>query len=41
MQGKTIVYLLEENSPIGAIVLADLIKEESKEAIDRLKSTGN
>lgn len=40
MQGKTIVYLLEENSPIGAIALADLIKEESKEAIDRLKSTG-
>jgi Cu2+-exporting ATPase len=40
MQGKTIVYVLEENSLIGAIALADLIKEESKEAIDKLKSMG-
>ncbi|TFF89034.1 MAG: copper-translocating P-type ATPase [Promethearchaeota archaeon] len=39
-QGKTIVFLLKENSVIGAIALADLIREESKEAIDKLKSMG-
>ena len=39
-QGKTIVYLLERNNIIGAIALADIIREESKEAIDRLKSMG-
>jgi len=37
-QGKTIVYVLFENKVIGAIALADLIREESKEAINRLKS---
>lgn len=39
-QGKTIVYILVENEIIGAIALADLIREESKEAIDKLKSMG-
>ena len=36
-QGKTIVYLLFEEKPVGAIALADIIREESKDAIDRLK----
>jgi Cu2+-exporting ATPase len=39
-QGKTIVYVLKENEVIGAIALADLIREESKEAINKLKSMG-
>jgi len=39
-QGKTVVYSLLENKVIGAIALADLIREESKEAIERLKSMG-
>jgi P-type Cu2+ transporter len=37
-QGKTIVFLLEEIRPIGAIALADVIRKESREAIDKLKS---
>jgi P-type Cu2+ transporter len=37
-QGKTVVLLLEENRPIGAIALADIIRVESKEAIEKLKS---
>jgi P-type Cu2+ transporter len=37
-QGKTVVYLLEENKPVGAIALADIVRKESREAIDKLKS---
>jgi P-type Cu2+ transporter len=37
-QGKTVVLLLEENRPLGAIALADVIRVESKEAIEKLKS---
>ena len=36
-QGKTIVYVLMENRLIGAIALADIIRDESKEAIKKLK----
>jgi Cu2+-exporting ATPase len=39
-QGKTIVYILLEDKIIGAIALADLVREESKEAISKLKSLG-
>ncbi|HEC92275.1 MAG TPA: HAD family hydrolase, partial [Candidatus Atribacteria bacterium] len=39
-QGKTIVYLLKDNIPIGALALADIIREESKEAITKLKEMG-
>lgn len=39
-RGKTIVFLLEEDRLIGAIALADIIREESREAIRRLKSMG-
>jgi Cu2+-exporting ATPase len=39
-QGKTIVYILLDNKLIGIIALADLIREESREAIDKLKSAG-
>ncbi|MFC2159397.1 heavy metal translocating P-type ATPase [Actinomycetota bacterium] len=36
-QGKTIVYILMDNKLIGAIALADIIREESKSAIKKLK----
>ncbi|RPH71338.1 HAD family hydrolase, partial [bacterium] len=39
-QGKTVVFLLEEDKPVGALALADIIRKESKEAITRLKSMG-
>ncbi len=39
-QGKTIVYVLMEGKMMGVIALADLIREESREAVRRLKSMG-
>ena len=39
-EGKTIVYVFREDSIIGAIVLADTIREESHKAIKDLKKSG-
>jgi len=39
-QGKTVVFLLDENKPVGAIALADIIRKESRQAIERLKAAG-
>lgn len=39
-QGKTVVFLLSENRPVGAIALADIIRKESREAIQKLKAAG-
>jgi Cu2+-exporting ATPase len=39
-QGKTVVFVLIDNKLTGAIALADIIREESKEAIQQLKSLG-
>jgi P-type Cu2+ transporter len=39
-QGKTVVYVLFDDEPVGAIALADIIREESKEAVKRLKELG-
>ncbi|MGB9175118.1 MAG: heavy metal translocating P-type ATPase [Methanoregula sp.] len=39
-QGKTVVFLLDEERPVGVLALADIIRKESKEAISRLKSMG-
>lgn len=39
-QGKTVVFLLVEGKPAGAIALADIIREESKEAIAEFKKLG-
>ena len=39
-QGKTVIYVLIENQLKGAIALADIIRPESKEAIERLKKMG-
>ena len=39
-EGKTVVFVLMENKLAGAIALADIIREESKEAIKQLKEMG-
>ncbi len=39
-QGKTVVYVFVGNDLIGAIALADVIRPESKEAIDALHAMG-
>ncbi len=39
-QGQTLVYVLEEEKPLGAVALADIIREESREAVKRLKAQG-
>ena len=38
--GKTAVYVVVDDELIGAIVLGDVIREESREAIDKLKEMG-
>jgi P-type Cu2+ transporter len=39
-QGKTVVFVLMENKVIGAIALADIIRNESKETVEKLKQMG-
>lgn len=39
-QGKTVIYVVIDGDLTGAIALADIIREESKEAIARLKEMG-
>ncbi|TSC65603.1 MAG: putative copper-exporting P-type ATPase B [Candidatus Doudnabacteria bacterium Gr01-1014_77] len=39
-QGKTVVYVISDTEVIGVITTADLIREESKEAIRNLNSLG-
>lgn len=39
-QSKTIVFILEDQKILGAIALADIVREESKETIKKLKSFG-
>jgi Cu2+-exporting ATPase len=39
-EGKTVVFLLAEEKPVGAIALADIIRKESGEAVARLKGMG-
>ncbi|AGK60299.1 copper-(or silver)-translocating P-type ATPase [Archaeoglobus sulfaticallidus PM70-1] len=39
-QGKTVVFLVEGSKPVAAIALADIIREESKEAIKKLREMG-
>lgn len=39
-QGKTVVYVLLDGAVIGAIALADLVREESREAVQQLKAMG-
>ena len=39
-QGKTVVFVLIEEKLIGAIALADIIREESASAISQLQAMG-
>ncbi|MDZ7830730.1 MAG: copper-translocating P-type ATPase [Desulfobacterales bacterium] len=39
-QGKTVVFILVDEKPVGAVALADIIREESKQAISKLKNMG-
>jgi Cu2+-exporting ATPase len=39
-QGKTVVLVLLDGRPAGALALADIIRPESKQAIGRLKAMG-
>jgi Cu2+-exporting ATPase len=38
--GKTVVYVIQDKKVLGAIMLADVIREESKEAVATLHSMG-
>jgi Cu+-exporting ATPase len=39
-QGKTVVYVYEEDKVLGALVIADKIKDEARKLIDSLKKMG-
>lgn len=39
-KGKTVIYVMKGGKPFGAIALADVIREESREAIRELKEMG-
>jgi len=39
-EGKTVVYILNGDEAVGAIALADMVRPESREAVDRLKAMG-
>lgn len=39
-QGKTVVFLLEDDKVLGALALADIVRKESREAISKLKGMG-
>jgi Cu2+-exporting ATPase len=39
-RGMTVIYVLSGGKPIGAIALADMVREESREAIKQLKEMG-
>ena len=39
-EGKTVIYLTQENHPMGLIALADVPKDSAEDAIESLKSMG-
>ncbi len=39
-EGKTVVYVIQNDALVGAIALADIIREESRDAVRDLQSTG-
>jgi len=39
-QGKTVVFVLIDEAPAGAVALADMIRAESRQAVSRLKAMG-
>ncbi|MFP3853747.1 MAG: heavy metal translocating P-type ATPase, partial [Anaerolineales bacterium] len=36
-KARTVVYLIDEGEPVAALALADVIREESQQAVDQLK----
>jgi Cu2+-exporting ATPase len=38
--GKTLVFVLVDETPAGAIALADVVRDASREAVDRLREMG-
>lgn len=39
-QGKTVIFVAEKKKPLGLIALADMIRDESREAVSALKARG-
>jgi Cu2+-exporting ATPase len=39
-EGKTVVYLLVDGEVTGAVALADIVREESREAVERFEAMG-
>jgi Cu2+-exporting ATPase len=39
-QGKTVIFMLMDGKPTGAIAMADVVRGESREAVSRLKEMG-
>jgi len=39
-QGKTVIYVLTDGKPAGAIAMGDVVRSESREAVTRLKEMG-
>lgn len=39
-EGKTVVYVIENKTVLGAVMLADVIREESKQAVKTLQDMG-
>lgn len=39
-EGKTVVFVLADDHPVGAVALDDVIRPESREAVARLRSMG-
>jgi P-type Cu2+ transporter len=39
-EGKTVVYVVQDKKVLGALMLADVIREESKEAVVKLRQLG-
>jgi cation transport ATPase len=38
--GKTVVFILIDETPVGAVALADIIREESRQSISKLRQMG-
>jgi Cu2+-exporting ATPase len=38
--GQTLVFVLKDERPVGAVALSDIIRKESREAVKRLKEKG-
>ena len=39
-EGRTVVYVVRGGEAVGALALADIVRDESRQAIDRLKAAG-